>query len=278
MRTRALLVGLAVIGAILVSVSGVQAKPVQEGAFLTEYAAGVDEVIQQVEANRLVALRYAKHFRMDPASVLVYFRNELSLATLDDAAAMMVYSIGDSSRIVSNNREFKRGAKVFVDRHGVPILEYGTGNPLGTSIQPVEQVKDESAPKPQESSTNGVVQAADQSPPQQGLTTPAPQNAQPVIVPTNSITPPVTAPPAGEAGPIIPEITHPRSSNWLLPLELAGAVAAVAGGSGSSSSAIPPGGGRTNAAVPEPVSMTVMASGLSAFAGGILWKKRRRRA
>ena len=291
-RLRAVLVGFAVVGALLGSALGTQAKPAQQGAFLTEYAGSVQEVIQQVEANRLVALRYAKHFRMDPASVLVYFRTELSLATLDESASLVVYFIGDSSRIDNETRAFKKGAKVFVDRQGVPILEFGTGNPLGTSIEPASPADQLRNPSPTQE-TPGPTQAAQPAQPQPGPT-------NPVISPTDTTTPGITTPnisplapptpsptaspaviastpPAGDGGPLIPEISHSRSSNWLVPLGLAGALAALAGGGGSSGSSGSPEDPRTdgNGVVPEPASMTMMATGLAAFASGILYRRRK---
>lgn len=296
-RIRAVLVGFAIIGAILAWASGVQAKPAQEGAFLTEYAGSVDEIIQQVEANRLVALRYAKHFRMDPASVLVYFQNELSLATLDTAGAMKVYLIGDSSKIVVETREFRKGTRVFVDRQGVPLLEFGTGNPLGTSIEPAKPVKDQiedaSKPKSEQNAANNATQVA-QAQPQQGPTTPpapTPQDVSPspAVIPVDATTPPVTTPTAsptvvastlpGDTGPINPEISHSRSSNWMIPLGLAGIAIALTGGGGSTSS--PPTNGTNNRpppinVVPEPLSLVMMGSGLAALAGGA-WRKRRRK-
>lgn len=292
-RIRAALVILAIVAAILGLAFGAQAKSAPQGAFLTEYAGSVDEVIHQVEANRLVALRYAKHFRMDPASVLLYFRNELSLATLDESASMKVYSIGESSHIADETREFKKGAKVFVDRRGVPILEFGTGNPLGTSIVPAkspEQVTDESRPKSPGNGGN-LVQGAKQGQPQQGqITLPEPQAGKPGTIPANTINPPVTmptltptviaeTPPATDAGPVgaPPIISHSRdSSNWLLPAGLVGAAAALAGGTGASSTSNDPGDSRINSPlVPEPLSLMVMASGVAGLAGGFIMRKRR---
>lgn len=292
-RLRAVLVGFAVVGALLGSALGTQAKPAQQSAFLTEYAGSVQEVIQQVEANRLVALRYAKHFRMDPASVLVYFRNELSLATLDESASLVVYFIGDSSQIDNETRAFKKGTKVFVDRQGVPILEFGTGNPLGTSIEPASSPADQlhnpgstqetpgptlaaQPAQPQPGPTNPVVSPTDTTIP--GITTP---NISPTALPTPSPTasPTVIAstPPAGDGGPLIPEINHSRSSSWVAPLGLAGALAALAGGGGSSGSSGSSENPKTDGSgvVPEPVSMTMMATGFAAFASGIMYRRRK---
>lgn len=293
-RIRATLVILAIVTAILGLTFGAQAKPAQQGAFLTQYAGSADEVIQQVEANRLVALRYAKHFRMDPASVLVYFRNELSVATLDESASMKVYSIGESSRIADVTREFKKGAKVFVDRQGVPILELGTGNPLGTSIVPAkspEQVTDESRPKSPGNGSSSVVQGIKQGRPQEGqITPPEPQAGKPGMIPANTTDPPVTMPTLTptviaetpllpDAGPVgaPPIISHSRnSSNWLLPAGLVGVAAALAGGTGASTTSNNPSESRINSPlVPEPLSLLVMGSGLAAFAGGFIAQKRR---
>ena len=286
MRARAAFLSLAIIGAILVSGLGVQAKPAQEGAFLTEYAGSVDDIIQQVEANRLVALRYAKHLKMDPASVLVYFRNELAPATLDTSSSMLVYFIGDSSKIDNETRDFKKGVKVFVDRQGVPILEFGTGNPLGTSLTPAKPdlAKDVSTPQAiQEGAKGATQQAAQPVQPQEVLDTSVPGVTQPVVTMPTDVPPPAATPTfsptvvasaPGDTGPLIPEIGHSRSSDWMVPLGLAGAVAALVGGGGGSS---PSGsGGEPRDVVPEPLTLTIMSSGLAALAGGAVWRRRRK--
>lgn len=291
-RVRAAYLSLAIMGAILISAMGVQAKPAQEGAFLTEYAGSVDSIIQQVEANRLVALRYAKHFKMDPASVLIYFRNELSPATLNDSASMSVYFIGDSSRIESDTQAFKKGTKVFVDSQGVPILEYGTGNPLGSSLEPAkpEGVQNASSPQAGQETGNNVAQTVQPPQTQQPLSAPTPDGTQPLIPSTTDATSPVITPtvnstvtasaPTGDTGPILPKIGHSRSSDWMVPAGLAGAIAMLAGGSGVSRSSSNPGDGKTDGGgnlpvVPEPVSIMMMTSGLAALAGGVAWRKRR---
>ena len=293
MRAKAVFLSLAIVGAILGSASGTQAKPAQQGAFLTEYAGSVDSIFQQVEANRLVALRYAKHFKMDPASVLVYFRSELSMATLDNSASMKVYFIGDSSRIEDESREFNKGTKVFVDSQGVPILEFGTGNPLGTSLEPAkppEKIINANNPQAGQQAGSTVSQATPVTQPQDALTAPVPGTTQPVVTPTGDVTPPVVTPapspavvasaPPGDNGPILPKIGHSRSSNWMVPLGLAGALAALAAGSGSSGSSGNPGDGRTDGGplplVPEPVSLTMMSMGIATL-GGMVWRRRRAR-
>ncbi len=278
MRKKAILVGLALLGLTLVWTHMAVAKPAQEGAFLVDFAETPAQVADQVAGNRLVALRYAKHFQTEPASVLVYFRSELSLTRLEQTTEMAVYHIGPSQRIVSETREFKAGTKVFASKGTIPVLEYGTGNPL-TAILPVRKgvsppaaavlgsmsehgdklgIPNESGAVASE--TSEVIASATDIPVVPPLTSTLP--GSPEVLPP--------APSAGDTGS-----GGPSLSKWLLPVGIAGAAAAMSGGGGSGSGSGDGGTSREPPAVPEPVGIAVLGCSLLTMAGLIRHRRRR---
>lgn len=284
--------GLAVLAVSFGGAGTAIAKPAGATAFLTEYADTPDQVVTQVERNRLVALRYARVFTKDPSAVLSYFRNELSLVTLDQTMQVDIYRLDESRRIVQDTRELKAGTKVFANRAGYPVLEYGTGNPLTNDLpargvgrpasKPISKVADA---QPQELG-KPVAQAAPQPSPTTvdqalGQTNPPPVAPSNPIVPTepgstviNPSSQPTGGLPSGGGGGRISS-----GSGWLSALGAAAAAAALAGGRGSSSGidgggGAPQGGGEPPI-VPEPASMMVLGTGLLTL-GGVICRMRRK--
>jgi len=99
MRLRAILLVIAVLALALVPLGKASAKSAGPGAFLVDYADTVQQLVSQVEDSRLVALRYAKHFRTDPSTVLTFFRNDLSVEKLP-TSDLHVYFLDQSRNIV----------------------------------------------------------------------------------------------------------------------------------------------------------------------------------
>lgn len=277
MRKKAILLGLALLGLTLGSTHMADAKPAQEGAFLVEFAETPAQVADQVAGNRLVALRYAKHFQTEPASVLVYFRSELSLTRLEQTTEMAVYHIGPSQRIVSETREFKAGTKVFASKGTIPVLEYGTGNPL-TAILPVRKGVSPPAAMPGSMSEHGdKLVIPDQSGAVASETSEVIASATdiPVVPPLSS-----TLPGSPEVLPPAPGVDGVRSggpslSKWLLPVGIAGAAAAMSGGGGGGSGSGDGGTSPESPAVPEPVGVAVLGCSLLTLAGLIRHQRRR---
>ena len=275
MRKKAILLGLALLGLTLGSTHMAVAKPAQEGAFLVDFAGTPAQVADQVAGNRLVALRYAKHFQTEPASVLVYFRSELSITRLEQTTEVAVYHIGPSQRIVSETREFKAGTKVFASKGGIPVLEYGTGNPL-TAILPVRKGVGPPAAMPGSMSEHGdKLVIPDQSGAVASETSEVIASATdiPVVPPLTSTLPgsPAVIAPAPSAGGT--GSGGPSLSKWLLPVGIAGAAAAMSGGGGSGTG--DGGTSREPQAVPEPVGIAVLGCSLLTMAGLIRHQRRR---
>ncbi|MDI6827500.1 MAG: hypothetical protein QME62_03335 [Armatimonadota bacterium] len=266
------------------------AKPAGQGAFLVEYADTVQQLVSQVENSRLVALRYAKHFRTDPSSVLTFYRNELSLFKLPETTSLRVYYLDDSHNIVSEVREFKAGTWVFANKAAAPILELGTGNPLSSTLLtgelPKKKVEGLKASNPNAIPNDKVaVQVLEQQPTElpklatdnANLTASSPSPS--ATVASNAGAPTPGAASTGTAGRI-------SSTNWLVPLGVVGAAVALSGGGGGSSAIVPPpngggggtepppnGGGTNPPVIPEPMSLLTLAAGVATLAAGIYKRK-----
>lgn len=265
------------------------AKPAGEGAFLIESASSVHELVAQVQDSRLVALRYAKHFRTDPSSVLTYFRNQLSTIKLTKTALFDIYYLDESNNIVSMAKELKAGTRVFANKSATPILEIGTGNPLVSTLPLPGSVQRLASSATEGGPANGevVVQVLEQPPfemptgtPESGTATISTAPDSGIIVATRPDLSPEVAAGAGSTA---------RSSSvpsWLLPVGLAGAAAAFGGGGGGAGDVSPPPsppapptdvGGNTEPVIviPEPAGLLAMGTGITALCGCIYRRRRR---
>lgn len=283
MRLRVLLLSLVLLGTILGCSRVAVAKPAGDDAFLTEYADSPAQVVSQIEANRLVALRYARVFLKDPSSVLAYFRNELSIVTLEGPMQVEISHLDESRRIVTSTREFKAGQKVFANADGYPILEYGTGNPL-TSELPARGSKPSSNPMIQAQNTLvGETPKPNAANPLAPSPAPA-ETAKTVLSPNSPLIPTepgstLVASASDMVLPTTPVSGNPRGissmSGWLLPLGLAAAAAGLGGGGGAPSNISgDPAGTGDPPIVPEPTSLMILGTGLMTL-GGIIRRVRR---
>lgn len=247
------------------------AKPAGDGAFLIESVDSVAELVNQVEESRLLVLRYAKHYRVDPSAVLSYFRNELSIAKIEDTQDLGVYRRKGNSEIELITKTFKAGTRVFVNSKGIPVLEMGTGNPMSDSVSGVPKL-----PSKPETLAQAEPGATTQTPAEAAaVQTPVPAEL-PTTVPGN-----VTSPLADQVAAAV--TTEPetavlasgpietvakaasgggtRIAGWLLPAAgIAGAALIGAGGSSS-----PDGDGLDP--IPEPGGMLALGTGLISLAG-----------
>jgi len=256
MKIKLALMGFVVLCFMLGPVGTATAKPAGEGAFLIDYAASVSQVMDQVEGSRLVALRYAKHFRTEPSSVLRYFRSELEVTTLSENTTLTVYYLDESRNIAGKTTELKAGTKVFGNRVGTPILEYGTGNPISATLITGAGIKG-----------NVVAQVLEQPATELTTTTPAGEAArvassQPGTMVASNL------PGAKSAG--AGRSSFGSSAGWLLPIGLVGA--AMSGGGGG-------GGGKTpenprEPLIPEPAGLLALGTSLVALAG-LVYRKRK---
>lgn len=287
-----ILVGFALALSCLLTASIASAKPADGSAFLPEYAENSHQIVSQMEASRLVALRYARVFLSEPKAVLTYFRNELTLVTLDAPMEAQVYRLDADGHIVTEMRMLRTGTRVFANRAGYPVLEFGTGNPLTSELPPPDKPRPMTsnqttqASDAQQSSANGQNAAngntTDQSNPLTGQTTPSPAPNQP-LAPTEpgstavAQTPPATTPTSEVAGVQMSTGGGGGFGSWLIPAGLAGAVAAFSGGGGRGTSAAGGGdgdGGADAPIVPEPTSFMALGAGFVAL-GGLISRRRR---
>jgi len=291
MRIRVVSLIIPMLALVFGSVGLALAKPAGEGAFLVEYADTVQQVVNQVENSRLVALRYAKHFRTDPSTVLTTFRNELSVGKLDETVTLAVYFLDESRNIVSESREFRAGTRVFMNRAGKPLLEYGTGNPLaaslsGANLRTLGETMNSEKPAGQPTSPKDVkVQVLEQPPtelPSQataanagvtGASVPAAEAG--TVVASNSVALPSPVP-VGSAS-TSSGASIGAASRLLVPLGIAGLAVALGGGGGGNTSGgiVPPpnGGGNEPPPVPEPTSIITLAAGVLTLGGGLFWRR-----
>lgn len=252
-----------------------------------------------MEANRLVALRYARVFVLEPKAVLTYFRNELTLVTLSEPAEVQVYRLDDEGRIVSETKTLKAGTKVFANRAGYAVLEYGTGNPLTAELPAADKPMPKSN-KPLTEANNAAKPGQAESPPKPTSPTQTAANGvkSPLDTPAPSPSPNATLVPntpgstVTATDPATGAVVEPKTAvagvqmstggssiaNWVLPVGLAGAVAALAGGGGGGTHPTNGGGGGggdTNPPiVPEPTSFMALGTGLIAL-GGFAMRKRK---
>ena len=282
-RLNALLVVVLLLVALLMAVGASVAGPTN-GAFLNDPASSVSQVITQVEQNRLVALRYAKHFGTDPSSVLDYMRMELDVRTLDKNTSVDVYYIDSLRNIAKKSIVLNAGTKVFANNSGLPILEYESGNPLTDQLSTIGDLKE--LANPQNTATAGTTASTlGQSPAaaQPSATSEAARSenpTSPTLASTLSSDQPVTngSLPVSSGVASLTSKASPKGasiSSLLIPLGIiGGAVAILSGGHGASG---------TNDSrnkpdpvpVPEPAGLMVLGSGMMAFAG---YAFRRRRA
>lgn len=296
MRMRVLLVCVLLLALCLAGGQPASARSAGDTAFLSEYAESPDQVVSQVQANRLIALRYARVFMKDPSAVLSYFRTELSLVTLDQPMQVVLFHLDENRRVVSETHSLKAGTKVFANSSGYPVLEYGTGNPLTSSLpakgqprpaanQVVQNPEPQAPPKPTAASVQPVTGT---DPGQKVVEQIIADNGNAPVVPNSAplapATPanPVTAPvpgggnlAGGSGGGGNAGISS--ASKWLPALGAIAAAAALAGGGGSGSSGITgggdDGGGSNPPLVPEPASILVLGAGLMTLGGLIRRRK-----
>lgn len=250
MVKRTLLFAIAVV--VLVASAATAAK-MPSGSFLAAPVYNTEQLAKQTTDNSLVATRYAKFYGMSRNAVVDYFMTDLRIGMLKSDFEATVYLVSGKTDFRATTKLLRKGSYVFIGKSGQPVLEAGTGNPIGAQ---------EPLPKAGDSGTGEVVTkvlgSSAELGPAGAVITPGAADLLPAVEIVSEV-------PIG-AGPAL--VAAGSGSGALLPLALlAGAGAALAGGGGGS-------GGSPPSPIPEPSSLASLALGASAI--GLGWMKRRR--
>lgn len=207
------------------------------GSFLTKPVTSSAELAKLVREDKLVGLRYSKHFGMETAVLAKYFEENLTVSTLSKTATYTVYFIAKNGNIIAHKKQLKAGTKVFLNWNGEPIIDVKCGNPMTKSLpmKPVVQVD-----TPPIQITEPTVALLPVNPIVEVPSTPE-------ITPTLEEEPTVMV--AAEPPEELTPVTRVAPLQYLLVPSLLGAVGMLGGG----------GGGGT--VVPEPSSLLVLGIG-----------------
>lgn len=119
---------------VIAAVATAHSAKMPTSAFLKSPVTTVDQLSQQVIDDAIVAARYAKHYATPRNAVVDYFQHNLRTARLTKDYETTVYCITERTNIVSEKKVLPEGSYVFVTINGTPMLEGGTGNPLGNYL------------------------------------------------------------------------------------------------------------------------------------------------
>ncbi|MCE5315322.1 MAG: DUF6777 domain-containing protein [Armatimonadota bacterium] len=125
---------LVALGLAAISSASFAAKRADPGSYLVYKADSVDAFVDQLQANKIVAGRYARHYGMSPEKLIEYFRDNLQIKTLDKPYRTTVYFISRGNVAKHKQRVLRAGSRVFVGPDGLPLLEWRCGNPLGNKL------------------------------------------------------------------------------------------------------------------------------------------------
>ncbi|MHB9038238.1 MAG: hypothetical protein ACYC64_16400 [Armatimonadota bacterium] len=112
------------------------AQRADPGSFLVYKADSVGAFVNEIQANKTVTARYARHYGTSPDKLGTYFLENLQIKTLQKPYRTTVYYISKGNVIKQKVRVLKAGSRVFVGPDGLPLLEWRCGNPLGTKLPP----------------------------------------------------------------------------------------------------------------------------------------------
>jgi hypothetical protein len=186
-----------------------------------------------------------RHFAMNEEDLIAYL-SSLRAAKLAQSGTYQIYSIPPDGAVKEHTGVVKKGEAIFVDKEGNPVLLCRCGNPLtrGPAQPEAENMLQPfvtNIPITELRETNVVAESV-----------PA-DTTFAVVPPGVAEVPPIVVPPATGTSNI--PIASGGGGGGFLPL-----LAALGG------AALIPSGGGGHGAVPEPMSMIAMATGLTALA------------
>jgi len=218
-------------------------QPTRSGpdSFLWQRVGSVDEFIAEVQANPVIAQRFAKHFHVSRTEFIRYLRANLVVVEVPETRVYRIYGVSRTGRVYPAKGVLKKGWKALGLRNGTLLFKWSCGNPLTTRLPaPPMRAKAVPPPNPQVAQVaQPAVTLMDTMQPQyapdvyQPSAWQAPQPLPAEVTPA----PPVQMAAAGRAAPW-----------WLLPLPLL----LEHGG----------GGQKPPPVIPEPATVALLGLGL----------------
>lgn len=267
------------LAAFVVASSAVSAAKMPAGSFLRSRVTNVEQLAQQVVNDAIVAARYARHYRTPRNEVVTYFENNLRVGRLRNDFETTVFTVSGQVDISSTKKVLPKGSYVFVLPNGTPILEAGTGNPLGDELPLLIAAKAETvAPSVQTAGDAAAAPGAIEATTEEGVVTRVlgtPGMELGAVPDVTALTvPAVTAvEPVVDIVAAVPVATGPAFASSIgsaFPIAaLIGGAAMLAGGGGSGQSSSAP-----VTEVPEPASILALAMCGSGIAVGRLRRRR----
>lgn len=255
--------------AALRSLPASAAPPLPPNSFLRTPVSSVRELIRQITRDRVVALRYARLFRMSPDDVRTVFA-DLHLSRLSDDRALQIWGIGlnrPEQPLIARVRRVGKGEPIFALADNTPVLLVRCGNPvrLVRPSDPKTSLSEVPYWRPYAAVADAPLGAgeADFTLP----TAPSPESVEagelPQLTPSPAEPPGAGAPTSPEAAPTpLPQTVGPLSqlTQWLAPLPILPALLSFGGRNSNGSPYHPPLSGPTP--LPE--------GGLNSLLGAIL--------
>jgi hypothetical protein len=240
------------------------------GSYLIYRVTTVGELRSQVANSALVRSRYSHHFGVSAEDLDKYFGANLTLVALKQPLRVQCWYIDKAGNTSVKSKLLPRGTMVFAAKSGEPLLSWSCGNPLSAELptkvamKPLLEVKatpptveTKVLANPVETISTAVVTA----PPATELTSVLPIESPPVL--TSIAAPAVSMP------PVILSNGGGGGAGLLGALGGLGALAAGLGGGGG-------GGGGVGTVIPEPSSLTTLASCLAMMPIALGFRRRRR--
>lgn len=248
-----------------------------KGSFLNKPVQATKQLVSQLQKDKVVARRYRQQFDVPDSKIVNYFKGNLRASTLKKAGKYNVYYYS-SSKITTRVEHLSKGALVFVDLQGKPVLKMRCGNPL---VRELPQVPKSPAKPPVKKVTTNISKPAVPTP-----VVPTPVDEVPPIAAVQTVEvaeaeiPPLIPPGVTEIIPIeetlppplpiqeitaIPAVTKSSSEWFLAPI-----------GIGAALFLLDKGGGREEqpSTVPEPSSMIALSTGICSVM--LMYRYRRR--